>query len=520
LTQQVEPLFVMFSWAHIGAIMGLLLGIILLFLTTRKWLNPPKHIGQIERLFAVTLLIMEVLYHMWLVQTDRWNLSGSLPLELCSISLVLTIILLWTGNKHVYDVVFYAGIGGALQAIATPVLDLSFPHFRYFHFFYTHIGIIITALYFTWVKGYRPTFKGVLKTMVVLNVLFPLIFAVNVLVDGNYMFLRTKPSNGSLLDFLGPYPWYILSLEIVTFLIFVGLWFVFRKKEKQASQLSESRCSMKKGIIFGVSGTIGKTLNQTLTISGYEIYGTYYLHFPKNLPKDKVFQLPVGKAELLDALLSNVKPDFVIMALRGDFERQLEFHEQVARYLKNHGGRMVFCSTSNVFDGETESPHFEDDQPKAQSDYGQYKIECERLLTEILGNQLTIVRIPAIYGHETPRIQELLQQLEQGKTIKVYTNLYSTANSDVMLAKQIDYLLKQQLPGIYHLGTSDVMNHAEFTRKLVAQWGFTNVHFEELQIADSPIKYDNSLLTKHTIPLELQLTYEQLLTNLASPPGE
>jgi len=173
---------------------------------------------------------MDILYYVWLFQTERWNWSNSLPLELCSISLAMTIVLLWTGNKHVYDFVFFAGIGGALQAIATPVLDLSFPHFRYFHFFYTHIGIVATALYFTWKKGYRPTFKGIIKTMVALNVLLPIVFAINHALQGNYMFLRTKPASGSILDFLGPYPWYIVSLEIVTFIIFVCLWLLFRKK--------------------------------------------------------------------------------------------------------------------------------------------------------------------------------------------------------------------------------------------------------------------------------------------------
>lgn len=183
-----------------------------------------------ERLFGLSLLVIDILYHVWLVQSDRWELSNSLPLELCSISLLLTIVLLWTGNRLVYQFVFYAGIGGALQAMLTPVLDMDFPHFRYFHFFYTHAGIILTALYFTWVKGYRPTFKGVLTTLLALNILLPFIFWINYLFEGNYMFLQRKPSGGSLLDFLGPYPWYILSLEIVAFLIFIFLWFLFKKK--------------------------------------------------------------------------------------------------------------------------------------------------------------------------------------------------------------------------------------------------------------------------------------------------
>lgn len=185
--------------------------------------------SKYERLFALTLLVMEVLYHVGMIVTGRWGLSDSLPLELCSISLLVAIVLLWTGNRHLYDFIFFAGIGGALQAMATPVLDVGFPHFRYFHFFYTHIGIIITALYFTWMKGYRPTFIGIIKTMIILNLLLPLIFAVNVFFQGNYMFLREKPVNGSLLDYLGPYPWYILALEGVAFLIFVFLWLLFRK---------------------------------------------------------------------------------------------------------------------------------------------------------------------------------------------------------------------------------------------------------------------------------------------------
>lgn len=218
--------FVMFSAAHWSAIAAIVFAAILLF-TLKDRINPNR---KWERFVAVTLLIMDIGYHVWLIGSNRWRLIDSLPLELCSLSLLAAIFLLWTGNRKLYPFVFFAGIGGALQAVLTPVLDLSYPHFRYFHFFYTHGGIILTALYFTWVKGARPTFKGVLQTMLVLNLLLPVIFLVNLLVEGNYMFLRMKPINGSLLDYLGPYPWYLLSLEAVAFLIFTILWFLFRER--------------------------------------------------------------------------------------------------------------------------------------------------------------------------------------------------------------------------------------------------------------------------------------------------
>ena len=224
-----ESPFIMFSTMHWMAIAFLILFSVLLLISKKKWSTQPQFRKLIERSFALSLLVMELLYHGWMILTERWSFQESLPLELCSISLIATIVLLWSGNKLLYGFVFFAGIGGAFQAMLTPVLDLGFPHFRFFHFFYTHIGIILTALYYTWIKGYKPTFKGILITMFVLNVWLPLIFTINILTQGNYMFLREKPLSGSILDFLGPYPWYILSLEIVAFLIFLCLWLIFRK---------------------------------------------------------------------------------------------------------------------------------------------------------------------------------------------------------------------------------------------------------------------------------------------------
>ncbi|MFS0687774.1 TIGR02206 family membrane protein [Sporosarcina sp. 179-K 8C2 HS] len=225
-----EHEFVMFSFVHLTVVLliGFIIG--LLYCQRRRLQENVSKLKWVERYFALSLLAMDITYHIWLIVTDRWGLDDALPLELCSISLLASIVLLLTGSRYLVDFVVFAGIGGALQAIGTPVLDMDFPHFRFFHFFYTHMGIILTGLYFVWVKVYEPTFKGVVKTMLIINVLLPFILAVNWLFDGNYMFLRMKPQNGSLLDFLGPYPWYILSLEAVAFVIFTIIWLLLRTK--------------------------------------------------------------------------------------------------------------------------------------------------------------------------------------------------------------------------------------------------------------------------------------------------
>lgn len=230
--------FEMFSVIHLATILVLLCLILLLFLGRRFIRSQTDRLKFWERLAAISLFAMEISYHLWMSMTGRWGAEDSLPLELCSISLLAAIILLWTGDRRLVDFVVFAGIGGALQAVITPVLDMNFPHFRFFHFFYTHAGIILTGLYFVWVKNYRPTFRGVLKTMIAINALLPIIMAANWLFDGNYMFLRMKPQNGSLLDFLGPYPWYILSLEAVAFIMFSLIWLLLRKRSSREKIVS------------------------------------------------------------------------------------------------------------------------------------------------------------------------------------------------------------------------------------------------------------------------------------------
>ncbi|MBB4826017.1 putative integral membrane protein (TIGR02206 family) [Sporosarcina luteola] len=222
--------FMMFSTTHMWAILIFFSLVGVLYASKNRLKLRVTNLRRLERSFSIVLLVFEILFHIWMAATGRWHLQDSLPLELCSISLLATIVLLWTGKRSIANFVIFAGIGGALQAMSTPVLDLDFPHFRFFHFFFTHAGIILTGLYFVWVKGYTPTLKGVFQAFLLLNVLLPVILFVNKEVEGNYMFLATKPLNGSLLDYLGPYPWYIASLEAVALGMFLLIWLLLRDK--------------------------------------------------------------------------------------------------------------------------------------------------------------------------------------------------------------------------------------------------------------------------------------------------
>lgn len=223
--------FTMFSTSHFVTSLVICCAIIAVKFYCSRLKFENKQSKMIERILALSLLGTESLYYIWMGMMGKWHISHSLPLELCSISLYIAILLLWTNNYRFYPFVFFAGIGGAVQAIMTPDLELGFPHFRFFHFFYTHGGIILTAFYFTWKTDHRPTFKELIQTILVLNVIAVIVYIINLIVQGNYMFLRMKPENGSLLDYLGDYPYYILSMEFVAFITFLCLWLLFRRRK-------------------------------------------------------------------------------------------------------------------------------------------------------------------------------------------------------------------------------------------------------------------------------------------------
>ncbi|MEH7490814.1 YwaF family protein [Neobacillus niacini] len=220
--------FDMFSVSHFVIIALLFLGSVLVFINRDKLKE--KNWRKAEIVAGISLFTIEVTYHIWMTINDMWDASHAIPLELCSVSLILSVLLLLTRKKIIYEILLFTALLGASQAIFTPLLNFDFPHFRFFHFFYTHLMMIWVVFYFTWVIGYRPTIWSVVKLFVFLNVLLPIIMLINRAVDGNYMFLSHKPNSASLLNLLGPYPWYILSMEFLLITLSLIVWLIFRKK--------------------------------------------------------------------------------------------------------------------------------------------------------------------------------------------------------------------------------------------------------------------------------------------------
>ncbi|MEK5441584.1 YwaF family protein [Fredinandcohnia sp. FSL W7-1320] len=220
-----------FRWLALSHVvmLGLLFASGIVLFIFRATLTKRK--SAIRYSLAFFLLASELSLYIWYLKTGVWDPVDSLPFQLCSISLFLSIIMLLTRKFFLFEITYFLGIGGALQAMLTPELAYDFPHYRYFHFFLAHIAIILASLYMIWYENCRPAFTSIWKAFAALNVIAIVVFFINKATGGNYMFLARKPINPSLIDFLGPYPWYILSLEIVALFMFFILYLPFIRKK-------------------------------------------------------------------------------------------------------------------------------------------------------------------------------------------------------------------------------------------------------------------------------------------------
>ncbi|OXM15248.1 TIGR02206 family membrane protein [Paenibacillus herberti] len=237
---EVTERFILFSPSHLVSLGLITAAVVLLYLFRRPLARSKPARGRL--ILAALLAVCEILLNIWYFSNGIFQASSTLPFELCSISLYLSILMLLLRSRFLFHIVYFTAIGGALQALATPALGYAFPHFRFLEFFAAHGLLILSALYMVWVEGFRPTLRSVFTALIATNVIAAIVFVVNYLSGANYMFLARKPPTASMLDFLGPYPWYILSLEAAALLIFLALYLPFAIARSRSKQNQQQSC--------------------------------------------------------------------------------------------------------------------------------------------------------------------------------------------------------------------------------------------------------------------------------------
>ena len=135
------------------------------------------------------------------------------PLQLCDLALILTVWALLTLRPFVSQVAYCWALAGSLQAILTPDLVHGFPDYWWVQFFLSHCGVVLSVIYLAVSGRVVLTHRTVWKIWALTNVYAAGVGCVNWALGTNYGYLAHKPRQPSVLDFFGPWPYYILGME-------------------------------------------------------------------------------------------------------------------------------------------------------------------------------------------------------------------------------------------------------------------------------------------------------------------
>lgn len=189
---------------------------------------PGRWIDAVAAVIAIALVTAELSWQPYVLANHTWSLGASLPVQLCDLAgFVAAAALLWR-QLVLVEVAYFWGLGGTLQALLTPDLKDHFPSFPYLQFYVTHDLVILAALFLVIGLALQPR-PGAVRRIFLLTLAFAvLVGLIDVATGGNYMYLRQVPTSGSLLNLMGPWPWYIATGAILTLVVLLILDAPFR----------------------------------------------------------------------------------------------------------------------------------------------------------------------------------------------------------------------------------------------------------------------------------------------------
>ena len=214
------------STEHVVPLALLVVVAIVLCIAARR--VPGRWIDAVAAIIALSLVIAELSWQPYVVANKTWSAAASLPVQLCDVAgFVAAAALLWR-QLVLVEVAYFWGLGGTLQAVLTPDLKDHFPSFPYLQFYVTHDLVILAALFLVFGLALQPR-RGAVRRIFVLTVAFAIVVGlIDVATGGNYMYLRQVPVSGSLLDLMGPWPWYIAAGAVLTLVVLAILDAPFR----------------------------------------------------------------------------------------------------------------------------------------------------------------------------------------------------------------------------------------------------------------------------------------------------
>lgn len=223
----------------VPVVLFLILGIVFIRLGLHRWTDDQKW----RRPFWWSLLLpfSIVIWIAFRVARGEFDINDDLPFHMCNLITFSLPFVFLQKRQTLFGVMYFWVMAGTLQAVFTPGLEQSFPHFWYFRYWLIHCGLVVFILYGILVLHYRPTLKHILYAFLAMNALMLVGHLFNLWAGTNYLYTMNKPNQASLLDYMGPWPVYIFVGEFIALFFFFLYYlpFLYLEKQYRRSSLDE-----------------------------------------------------------------------------------------------------------------------------------------------------------------------------------------------------------------------------------------------------------------------------------------
>ena len=212
--------FELFGAEHKLYILFMTLSWILVPYICSKYLNnqSKRSVAVLLVIFIIGIEIIDDIYR-FLDSSVGWDITKDLPFHMCGFSVFATSWALLSRRQIVFELCYFWGLGGALQAIITPDTSGLYGPFYVFTFMASHGLIILNVFYLIVVYKMVLSRGALLRSVVITNVMLIGVLFINWILDANYFYLFYPPDVSNPLILTGVQPYYFLNMEIVAILV-------------------------------------------------------------------------------------------------------------------------------------------------------------------------------------------------------------------------------------------------------------------------------------------------------------
>jgi hypothetical integral membrane protein (TIGR02206 family) len=227
---------------------------VLVWIGRRQTESQARLLGRV--LGVLTLAIFSVALVYKLAQP---SIAQSVPLQLCDLAELTAAYALWSHRKWAFTLTYYWGLPLSSQALITPDLHApDFPSHSFLTFFALHLLIVWAAIYLTWGYGMRPGWRSYRFAVITTLAWVAFTFVFNTIAGSDYGFLNRKPLNASLLDFLGPWPFYVLTEVAIVGVIWALMTWPWELKRRRQLSMATAGALKDAALPVAVVGELNK----------------------------------------------------------------------------------------------------------------------------------------------------------------------------------------------------------------------------------------------------------------------